>query len=467
MKMKFDRSLAVRMGVLAAAGAFSFVLGCGSDDDGPGQQTCFTDAECGDGRICLLGVCEVGERPGSQPSSDPSTGGGQVTSTEDPDATTPTTDPDVSEPEVTDPDVSEPPSTELVNPDSCVLPSDCVVPGTTCVQGECVEEGPSGPGTTDTEVDLFENVWMVYERTGPFASQFGNVAQRNRIQVMRTDGTGARLLATGYTNEAQPVISPDARTLAFVGANSQENPAGNPPEFALPGQIVFWDLQTNAQIGEPVHITVDGTEDGERINGARAGRWEASFSLDGSRVFFIGTVDNVSRLFAVSSSSREISELAENVLNVRVGPRTGRVFFTVGTTLHSMEPDGSDRREVIQIPNMNGGQFDVTPDERSAIFVFSTDGGSTRSIRRIGFAEGNTVTLTSANNPQQPRMLPDGERFAVLRFFDGGASGLRFHSLDGGAEVLDVTGGLPGGHSGARPSFSRIDASESPLENAN
>lgn len=440
--------------VWVALGALALLLGACGGDDGPDSmegQLCTNDAICGTGLWCDGGICVPGQRPGgggSTGSTPPSRSGTDAPPPPPPrpDATDSTPTPDTSGPECTTNDdcddgficengdcvaapVSSGPAPE------CTRSSDCDA-GFRCASGVCVPEEVSEP-SVDVSPDPIDPVWIVYTQT---VSALGD--RRPRVRFVRSDGETDSGIAMGafseYPNQNEPVVTRSGDRVVFLG---QERLTEDGFSFDGPLQIIQWDLNTRTQLGDPLPIDFDG------VPLSRDGRWSPEFSLDDSTIFFIGSTASVAQggvrtLYALDLATGAISELLEQVDGVRVAPGTGRLYLLRGSTLWRAAPDGSDPVQIAETPGPFGiGEFDILPDERSALYLHTPDAGENVQLRRVGFEFNNFATVLGSDvGAGRPRVMPNGTHVVVDRARPGGdGRDVYIYNIADGALVSRLT----------------------------
>jgi Tol biopolymer transport system component len=197
--------------------------------------------------------------------------------------------------------------------------------------------------------------------------------QAARLGIIRSDGTGLRLLPQLTQSDREPAWSPDGHRLAFVGeqrclycswlytvrsdgtALHRVTDHGTRwPAWSVNGTIAFvnYDDQSRAPVG-----LKDGTytirPDGSRLRRLFGRYWgtgqQPDWSPDGSRIAFVAR----QHIFTMSADGRRLRRLTDNFgdSDPAWSPNGKYIAFIRDHDLYVMRANGRGQRRVVDLPD--------------------------------------------------------------------------------------------------------------------
>jgi WD40 repeat protein len=239
--------------------------------------------------------------------------------------------------------------------------------------------GESGRGVGKSPV-LAENGEIVFslEGTGGYA----------HLYAMQPDGSGRRQITDFGTNDTDPTVSPDGRTIAFVHQLEDVDPAL--ATIPIKGGTVTWLSDPGIGVREP------------------------AWSPDGSTIAFVGVAERTQRIMAFDMASGEVTPIVgdreeEEFANPAWSPDGKWLAFSArasGTSdpweLWTMTPDGTQRRQVgWASPERNAAAW--SPDgTRIAVLLVHGDRGEPDEV------------WTTTPDPESEGLVTGGPPVALL-----------------------------------------------------
>lgn len=239
--------------------------------------------------------------------------------------------------------------------------------------------GESGRDLGESPV-LAENGEIVFsaKRTDGYA----------HLYAMQPDGSERRQITDFGTNDTDPTVSPDGRTIAFVHQLEDVDPAL--ATIPIKGGNVTWLSDPGIGVEDP------------------------AWSPDGSTIAFVGTAEHTQRIMALDVASGDVSLIVgdreeEEFANPAWSPDGEWLVFSArasGTSdpweLWTMTPDGTQRRQVgWASPERNAAAW--SPDgTRIAVLLVHGDRGEPDEV------------WTTTPDPESEGLVTGGPPVALL-----------------------------------------------------
>jgi dipeptidyl aminopeptidase/acylaminoacyl peptidase len=258
------------------------------------------------------------------------------------------------------------------------------------------------------------------------------------IALVRADGSGLRQL-TDYRYNADPVLSPDGRRVAYRSVPSSITSLPEPGPRLADDYYNIWV------------ITSDGTQAWQLTN-SEAVRSIPTWSLDGQRVAF--SQGESGELLEVEVDSGNVRSLGSGIFDPKARPDgNGFGYLTAEGGLAWMDNEGV-RQDIVALAGLPAQHqildFDWRPDGQAALYtladlseqVFDSTLGIKYSVWQAAVDGASPIML--AEGVRTPRVSPDGRTAAVLNGSGYGDAcvvdqGLAFLALEPGGELVDMT----------------------------
>ena len=276
------------------------------------------------------------------------------------------------------------------------------------------------------------------------------LAQQRQPTAPAADGptrsfTGADLF--GLSIAADPQISPDGRTIAYVRRTGDvmtdrmqsslwliDVASGRQSPLAAQGSSPRWSpdgtrIAYAAGDGERTQLFVRWVASGAsaRVTGFPGDPQALAWSPDGTRLAYVATVAGEAAKLGTAPPKPEGAKWAEPLTVIdRVTYRNdGPGYVKPGYDhLFVVAADGGAARQLTFGRFDDGGPLSWTPDGRAIVFAAIRGADADRQVMNsdviaVDVATGGLRTLTTRDGPDaQPRVSPDGGRIAWLGFDD-------------------------------------------------
>ena len=257
------------------------------------------------------------------------------------------------------------------------------------------------------------------------------------IALIRADGSGLRQL-TDYRYNADPVLSPDGRRIAYRSVPSWISSLPEPGQRLNEGNYNIWV------------ITSDG-EQAWQLTSSEAARSIPTWSADGQLVAF--SQGESGELLEVEVDSGNSRSLGSGFFDPKVRPDgNGFGYLTAEGGLAWMDNEGI-RQDVVAAAALPARHrildFDWRPDGQAVLYtladlseqVFDSTLGIKYSVWQATMDGASPILL--ADNARNPRVSPDGRAVAVLNGSGYGDAcivdqGLAFLALEPGGALVDM-----------------------------
>src|SRR5919106_2042620 len=250
--------------------------------------------------------------------------------------------------------------------------------------------------------------------------------------AMQPDGSGRRQITDFGTDDSEPAISPDGRTVAFVHQLEDVSPAI--ATIPIDGGTVTWLTDADVFVtGGP------------------------SWSPDGERIAFAAHDGDAQRLFVMNANGTGKHAVTGNdfhwVESPAWSPDGSSIAFIASPVsgdddpsiwdVYTIRPDGTGLRNVTSSPDDDEGAVTWSPDGERIAFSLATGRGSAIVVRRL--SDGTQTSITDGSDvDSSPAWSPDGRVIAFERAsFQGGGYDIWLVEPDGtAAEQLTFDGGF-------------------------
>jgi Tol biopolymer transport system component len=239
------------------------------------------------------------------------------------------------------------------------------------------------------------------------------------IYIMNADGSNQTRLTHSQYGDVEPVLSPDGQSIVFVsqragghklfimnvdGSNSRQLTDGQSsdeydPYFSPDGQWIVYSSSRGGRF-ELWLIHPDGTDVKQLTSGPNSKNFPA-WSPDGLWIAYNsvqGDEDVIKIIRPDGTGDQVILTLDEAYVT---GWADGRILFVAEngatTDVYSMNPDGSDIRQLTTDPANDRGAFG-TPDGRFIIFNSARDGNDEIYVMRADGSDQTRLTFSAGND---------------------------------------------------------------------
>ena len=250
--------------------------------------------------------------------------------------------------------------------------------------------------------------------------------------AMQPDGSGRRQITDFGTDDSEPAISPDGRTVAFVHQLEDVSPAI--ATIPIDGGTVTWLTDADVFVtGGP------------------------SWSPDGERIAFAAHDGDAQRLFVMNANGTGKHSVTGNdfhwVESPAWSPDGSSIAFIASPVsgdddpsiwdVYTIRPDGTGLRNVTSSPDDDEGAVTWSPDGERIAFSLATGRGSAIVVRRLSHSTQTRIT-DGSDVDSSPAWSPDGRVIAFERAsFQGGGYDIWLVEPDGtAAEQLTFDGGF-------------------------